>query len=110
MRSFYRLVLSLFFLALLAGVALSAPTPADESAKTEERFIHQVIALANAERAKLKLQPLKLHPKLCAAAHWLAQDMADHNYFDHTDRQGRNIEPRLPEFGYKDCETIGENI
>ena len=116
MRSFYPLVLAITFLSLLANAALCDPTPAAEvtrsadSFKAEERLLRQVVALTNAERAKLNLPPLKLHEKLCVAAQWLAQDMADHNYFEHTDHQGRSIDPRLPDFGYQDYENLGENI
>ncbi|HLK55378.1 MAG TPA: CAP domain-containing protein [Chthonomonadaceae bacterium] len=110
MRSLTRRILLLLILPLLTGSALSAPGPADEPSKSEARFIRQVVALTNTERAKQKLPPLKLDKALCTAARWLAQDMADHDYFSHTDRQGRSIDPRLPDFGYKDYETLGENI
>ena len=36
--------------------------------------------------------------------------MADRNYLDHTDSQGRSIDPRLPDFGYVNYHVIGENI
>lgn len=110
-----RRIFALPFFVFLAAVALSTPMAADETAKGDaekklERLNHQLLALANAERAKLKLPPLKLHSQLTDAAHWMAQDMADHDYFDHTDRKGRSIDPRLPDFGYQNYETLSENI
>lgn len=54
--------------------------------------------------------PLHWQRDLGAAARWLAQDMAEKGYFDHTDPQGRSIAPRLPDFGYKGYSEIGENI
>ena len=36
--------------------------------------------------------------------------MAEKNYFSHTDKQGRDIDPRLPSCGYRRYHGIGENI
>jgi hypothetical protein len=70
----------------------------------------QVVERTNAERAKINLPPLKFQADLHAAARWLAEDMAQKDYFDHTDRQGRSIDKRLPDYGYTDYRAIAENI
>ena len=76
----------------------------------KEKMIVAVIDLTNAERAKQHLQPLKRQDQLEQAAKWMAQDMADNAYLEHTDSKKRNIDVRLPDFGYKNYQTIGENI
>jgi uncharacterized protein YkwD len=53
--------------------------------------------------------PLAFDPQLYQSAHWMAQDMATHNYVSHTDTQGRNITQRIKAFGFKGSWT-GENI
>lgn len=77
---------------------------------TEEQLAYQVLELVNKERAANKLPPLRLHPQLQAASHWMAQDMATNDYLDHTDHEGRELEGRLAAFEYKDYQAIGENV
>jgi len=52
-------------------------------------------------------------PTLTATADWMSQDMADYNYFSHTDSLGRNPFQRMAAFGY-DCAAYntwcGENL
>lgn len=102
-------LLPVVLLAGASGTAWAA-TKRGEAPVAWERFARQVVALTNAQRAAKGLPPLKLQDNLTAAARWLAQDMADRDYFDHTDRQGRSIDPRLPNFGYGGYQEIGENI
>lgn len=99
-------------IGLLALSPLCGTTGAQERETIVEtdRLAQRVIELTNAERAKEKLPPLKLQANLRTAARWLAQDFAENRYFDHTDRQGRSIDPRLPDFGYKEYRALGENI
>ena len=97
--------------SLSIGCAQTTARPSPKAAVVNtENFIVRVIELTNMERVKAGVLPLKRQDDLCKAAHWLADDMATHNYFRHTDRTGRNIDLRLPYFGYKDFSTIGENI
>lgn len=77
---------------------------------TEEQIAYQVLDLVNRERAANKLPPLRLHPQLLAASHWMAQDMATNDYLDHTDHEGRELEGRLAAFDYKEYQAIGENV
>jgi Cysteine-rich secretory protein family len=72
--------------------------------------VQEVIVRTNAERTKRGLLPLKSNAALTRAAEWLAKDMAERGYFDHTDRQGRDIDKRLPDFGYAEYRAMGENI
>ena len=83
----------------------SVPRSTADSAAARE-----CVVLINRERARHDLPPLKWQPTLCNSAQWLAQDMAAHDYFSHTDRTGRDIDPRLPDLGYTPYSAIGENI
>jgi uncharacterized protein YkwD len=85
------------------------PSPAKMDSR-EEQFARQVIDLTNKERARYNLAPLTQQKNLSAAASWMARDLAQNPSFSHTDRQGRNIEARLPAFGYTDWRSLGENI
>src|SRR5262249_14166529 len=88
-------------LAVQAGPSFPQKTHATTAPGNPEPFLQQVIVLTNAERAKQGLPPLKRQDNLDASAAWMAQDLADKNYFDHTDSQGRSLDPRLPDSGYK---------
>ncbi len=77
---------------------------------TEEQLARQLLELLNRERAANSLPPLRFHPQLQNAAHWMAQDMATNDYLDHTDHQGRELEARLAAFDYRDYQAIGENV
>ncbi len=90
----------------------SATAEVGEAVKepTEEQIAYQVLDLVNKERTANKLPPLRLHPQLQAASHWMAQDMATNDYLDHTDHEGRELEGRLAAFEYKDYQAIGENV
>jgi uncharacterized protein YkwD len=92
------------------GSAPSASRLPTLSPAHEEQMVCRVVVLTNAIRVEHGLAPLQLHPSLVRAARWMASDMAQHDYLRHTDRLGRGIDPRLPEFGYADYREIGENI
>ncbi|HZP84771.1 MAG TPA: CAP domain-containing protein [Chthonomonadaceae bacterium] len=108
--------LSTGFLPACALAWLLSGAPAGTQDKTagtpskEERFLQEIVERTNAERDAQGLPPLKLQENLSASASWLANDMAAKGYFAHTDKQGRNIQPRLPDFGYTHYAYIGENI
>jgi uncharacterized protein YkwD len=97
----------LLFCVVSGGAGGQRPTTPERSA---ERFVQEVIVRTNAERTKRGMLPLKSNAALTRAAEWLAKDMADRGYFDHTDRQGRDIDKRLPDFGYAEYRAMGENI
>lgn len=108
------MVLSLLCCALMAMAQKTGHSTQTISANGTDaqkaRFMDRVIELTNVERVKAGVAPLKREESLTKSARWLAEDMAANNYFAHKDRQGRSIEPRLPDFGYTGYAMIGENI
>ncbi|HEY3782672.1 MAG TPA: CAP domain-containing protein [Fimbriimonadaceae bacterium] len=73
-------------------------------------FETKVLELTNRERAKAGLGPLALADRLSNSAEWKAEDMADRNYFDHADGNGRDFVDRADQYGYGDWTYLGENI
>jgi uncharacterized protein YkwD len=101
----------MFLIIVLFAIGLAGQLPASAANPPEaENLAQQVAALTNLERAKHNLPPLKYQPNLRDAAMWMAQDMADKNYFSHTDSLGRKIGERFPAFGYTPFSMIAENI
>ncbi len=71
------------FRVMLPLMLMTSPAPALDA--TPEA---QVLALTNALRQQHGCPPLQMSPELSSAARDHSQDMADHNYFDHVDRDG----------------------
>jgi hypothetical protein len=91
--------------------ALAAAYAANEpAAGKKEVAVRRVIALTNRERMAHGLPPLSLNRTLMRSAAWIAQDLAGHDTFSHQDSLGRNIDPRIPDFGYERYHAIGENL
>lgn len=92
----------------------SAPAPVARTVRvhssepTVQARVEKVIALTNQERQRQGLPALTVHPALTAAAQAHAEDMASHNYFNHTDRQGHSPGDRAKAQGYP--VDTGENI
>ncbi|MEV5505191.1 sigma-70 family RNA polymerase sigma factor [Streptomyces orinoci] len=82
-----------------------APTVDDASGSLAE----QVIALVNAERAKVGCSPVRNNSQLAAAAQRHSDDMAARNFFDHTNPDGQGPGERITAAGYQ-WSTYGENI
>ena len=59
-----------------------------------------VVALANAERAKVGCEPLRTDPMLAQAAQDHSGDMAQRDYFDHTTPEGLTFAERIVNAGY----------
>lgn len=78
--------------------------------KSDTSILERIVELTNIERSKAGLEPLTLNMKLCQAADWMAHDMADNNYFDHMDHEGRRVGDRAFAFGYRAWQKIGENL
>ncbi len=102
---------------VLALVFVLALPPTVQSQERNEKVsnsvrlrMHRVAELTNIERIKEGLAPLKLQENLSTASLWMANDMAQKNYFGHQDSVGRAIGQRLPGYGYKHYRTIAENI
>lgn len=91
---------------LAASVAYAKPAPARLAYVPVQQ---QMLADLNATRRRAGLRPLALEIHLNAAAEGHAADMAAHNFFDHTGRDGRSPFDRMradgARFGY-----AGENI
>jgi hypothetical protein len=99
---FLRCSLLAFVLAVLGVVpALAATLDADEQA---------FVTLINTYRQQNGLVPLKISDRLQAAAEWMSLDMAQKNYFNHTDSLGRDPFQRMTAFGYAYSTYKGENI
>jgi len=77
----------------------TSPPSSDEEA---------LLALVNDYRAQHGMWPLKLSPSLSAAARWMSEDMASHEYLSHTDSLGRDPSQRMADFGYGPSSCWGE--
>jgi uncharacterized protein YkwD len=85
-----------------AGTRATAPVlDAEESA-----FCRTI----NSYRVQQGLVPLKVSISLSKAAKWDTTDMAQKNYFSHTDSVGRDPFKRMAAFGYTFSTAEGENI
>ncbi|MDV9193701.1 CAP domain-containing protein, partial [Streptomyces sp. SR27] len=87
------------------GVTPGAGVPAGKPA----RYVQEVVALANAERAKAGCGPLRAEIRLRAAAQAHADDMAARDYYEHDSPEGRDAGDRMSGAGYA-WSTWGENI
>ncbi|HEX2911168.1 MAG TPA: CAP domain-containing protein [Chloroflexia bacterium] len=81
-------------------------TVAPGSPDSEEQLF---LKLLNDYRQANGKPPLTFDPHLYQSAHWMAQDMAQHNVINHTDSLGRDIPTRIKSFGYSG-RWVGENI
>jgi uncharacterized protein YkwD len=89
----------------LLGVELSAPA----TRPAPSPFAAQVIDLVNQERAKADCPALTVNDALVHVAQAHTQDMADHDFFDHTGSDGRSPFQRIRDAGY-DYRLAAENI
>lgn len=83
-------------------------TSGDEDSGPLSKLANEVVALTNAEREEKGCAPLTKNGTLrrVAAAH--SEDMAERNYFDHTNPEGDGPADRAEAAGYDDF--AGENI
>jgi uncharacterized protein YkwD len=70
----------------------------------------QFLQLINEYRVQNGHSTLEINSYLQAAAQWHSEDMADKNYFSHTDSLGRDPFQRMADFGYTVSTSKGENI
>ena len=73
----------------------SAASRAPVSGEQDRAMALEVIDLTNAERATKGCGPVHWDVALTAAARLHSEDMADHDYFDHTSRDGRSPWDRI---------------
>jgi uncharacterized protein YkwD len=98
--------------ALLTGTAARASastrsTTAITALDSEESAFCRTI---NSYRAQHGLAALRVSATLTKAAKWDTTDMAQRNYFSHTDSLGRDPFKRMSAFGYNFQTSEGENI
>lgn len=88
-----------------------APTPAapPEPAEPRPRPEAGVVTRVNTLRAANGCPELETDPRLTAVAQRHSEDMAAHDYFDHTDSSGRGAGDRVDATGY-DWSAVGETI
>jgi hypothetical protein len=103
--------------AILIGLLPAAPahaslgcTPEPAWAEAKPLWVAEVLALTNAHRATLGLDPLEPSTTLTAAAQWKAAHMAHLDYMEHDDRgsPARDWYQRLTDCGYTG--GAGENL
>ncbi len=85
----------------------TATASAAPALDTEEAAFCRTI---NNYRAQQGLGPLRVSTSLMNAATWDTTDMAQRNYFSHTDSLGRDPFQRMTAFGYGFNTSKGENI
>lgn len=76
-------------------------------AQTEEQ---RFLELINEYRVQHGLTRLVITPKLTRSALWMSNDMAEHDYINHTDSQGRDPFRRMDDLGYNFNTIRGENL
>jgi uncharacterized protein YkwD len=92
-------ILSLLAVGLPRVRAQAPPLSDDEAA---------LLSLINDYRVQNGLSPLGVSPTLSAAARWMSEDMAEHNYLGHIDSLGRDPSERVAAFGYTGGSMRGE--
>ncbi|MFJ9608794.1 sigma-70 family RNA polymerase sigma factor [Kitasatospora sp. NPDC101176] len=109
----------------LAATPAPAPTPTDtptgtptpSATPTATRSVaapppspeRQLVDLVNAERAKVGCAPLRIDPRLHAAAQKHAEDMVARGFFDHVNPDGVRTDARITAAGYR-WSQWGENL
>ncbi len=93
-----------FAAAACAGLMMSASASA-----TPRETVEQVLDMINAQRAEHGCAPLKLEPRLEAAAERESRDMATRHFFNHTEPDGTTPGVRVHDTGYV-FQMVGENI
>lgn len=102
--------------ALFAALALTVGTGRQASAITNCSVTHDAndseelafLGLINAYRASNGLNALTISTNLNRGSAWMTQDLADNNYFAHTDSLGRSAYARAIDCGYPT--GAGENL
>ncbi|MEV7195118.1 CAP domain-containing protein [Streptomyces sp. NPDC093510] len=85
-----------------------APPASSQSSSDESRAEAAVLTLVNQERAKVGCRPVRADDRLAALAGDFSADMAERDFFDHTDPDGATPWDRADKAGITDLG--GENI
>jgi len=103
---FHRVARATVVAVVGAGAVIGvSPTPAAASSSLAQKAID---ALTDTARVAHGCKPLKLNSKLNTSAQKHANDMAKHDYFSHTSRNGTSWSKRIKKAGFKN--PGGENI
>jgi len=97
-------------LAIVIAFSTVAAPPAGSQAEAMDSEEMTFLAMINQYRAANGLGALSLNSKLNDTALWMAQDLAAHSYFSHTDSLGRDPFQRMDNFGYDYNTWRGENL
>ena len=107
--------------ALVIALGLAAPVMANSTdvaleegsgatpTKSAMATAKTVLAIINAARVKEGCGPLKLNSKLMAAAQTHATNMAEKDFFGHSNKDGSKFSGRVKRQGYK-FHMVAENI
>ena len=87
----------------------TSSAPQAPQAPAGNSYSAEVTRLVNAERSKSGCGPLTQNSKLGKAAQGHSDDMAERDFFDHTNPDGKDPGDRVTAAGYK-WTTYGENI
>ncbi|WP_369185075.1 sigma-70 family RNA polymerase sigma factor [Streptomyces sp. Y1] len=89
-----------------SATSTATARPSTPPAPSPER---QLIDLVNAERAKAGCGPLRIDPRLHAAAQKHTDDMVARGFFDHVNPDGARADARITASGYR-WSQWGENL
>jgi hypothetical protein len=81
-----------------------------EPLRDVEWVLSEMLTKVNRVRAENERQPLRLDPRLSAAAHAHASDMLRRTYYDHRSPEGESPRDRALAAGYPRRRSISENI
>jgi uncharacterized protein YkwD len=93
--------------ALFVSLATSPVGIASPQVGQDEQAL---LDLINAHRVDNGLSTLSISSTLTDAAAWMSADMAEKDYFSHTDSLGRDPFQRMSDFGYDYNTWKGENL
>lgn len=104
--------------AVLLAACASKPAPTPQLTEPQVSTPQEMLRLINEARSQARdcgkehfaaAKPLAWSPKLERSATKHAQDMAQQNYYDHTDKDKRTFAQRIQAEGYQ-YSGVGENI
>ncbi len=87
----------------------ASPRPSPESSRVTD-LENQVTTLINRERERAGCARVRTDERMRTAARRHSADMAEHDYFSHTGRNGSSFVDRLADAGYPRRDAAGENI
>lgn len=93
---------------IFSSVILVNPISIKVQASTDK--IESMLDLVNDLRRQNGVEPLSLNKNLTDSAQWYAEYLANNNWLDHTEPNGRSFDTRIKDFGYSNVITVGENI